>query len=97
MGSGAPDQPSWLENGSLVSKKWRLVDVWAIAGHCPRDEDCPQHCPVVCLICWSGEARNSKPQDLYSGPDELFRHMVQQHWKDAPEVPHKESGSCTAM
>jgi hypothetical protein len=95
-GSGIPGQPSWLGNGSLVSKKWRVVDVWAIAGHCPRDADHLQHSPLVCLICCSGEARNSMPREMYPGTDELFRHMVQQHWKDAPEIP-KESGSCTVM
>jgi hypothetical protein len=95
--SRIPYQPLWLGNGNLVSKKWRVVDVWAVAGHYPRAEDHPQHCPVVCLICCSGEARNGKPREMYSGTDELFRHMVQQHWKDAPEIPHTESGSCTAM
>lgn len=88
--------PAWLGNGRFESKKWRVMDVWAVAGHCPRDDPYPEHCPIVCLLCYSGEARKNPPQEMFGGTDELFEHMVQQHWKDAPEI-EKDSGCCTIM
>lgn len=92
-----PGHPAWLGNGNLESKKWRMLDVWAIAGHFPRDDAHPEHCPVVCLICYSGETRKSIPQEMFRSTDELFEHMVQQHWKDAPEIEKDNSGCCTIM
>jgi hypothetical protein len=75
-----------------------VIDVWAVAGHCPRDDAYPEHCPVVCLICYSGETRNNSPREMFAGTDELFEHMVQQHWKDGPGIEKdKDSGCCTVM
>jgi hypothetical protein len=35
---------------------------------------------------------------MFAGTDELFEHMVQQHWKDGPGIEKdKDSGCCTVM
>ena len=73
-----------------------MMDVRAIAGYCPRDDAYPERCPV-CLICYSREARKSGPREMFRSTDELFEHMAQQLWKDAPESEKDNSGCCAVM